>query len=280
MLRVGVLGHGAIGSAVVDALHAGAVPGARLAGVRTTRSVPDGVRATGDVDELAANADLVVEAATADAVAEHGERILVAGCDLLVLSTGALVDDDLAHRLRRAGPGRLVLSSGAIGGLDLLRAAARDGGLEHVRLTTTKRSATLVQPWMDPATRAALDAAVASVDVFTGPAGDAVRRFPRSLNVAASLALAVGSWDRVHVRLVGDPHAAVTHHVVDAAGPAGSYRFESRGPTSAANPASSRIVPQAVLRAITDLATGRPATAGAEAWGAPLSPADPPWRFL
>ena len=256
-LRVGLLGLGAINSVVCSELVAGAVPGARVVAVVTTggEAPPEPVVLT-DVDTLVQTVDLVVEAASHEALDDHGEAILAAGCDLLAVSVGALADERLFERLSTSGPGRLTLTTGAVGGLDLLQAAARAGPLESVKLTTTKRSSSLVQPWMDSALISMLKQGAARMEVFRGSARDAACRFPRSLNVAAALALALGSWDGVEVVLIGDPDATATVHTIDAVSATGSYHFEMTSAVSN-NPMTSSVTAFAVLRGIAALTARR-----------------------
>lgn len=251
-VHVGLIGHGAVGAAVADALSAGHVPGAELTGVcsRTPDRAVD--RPWMGFDELATRSDLVIECAGHEAVAEFGVAALTVGCDLLVVSLGALVDDDLLARLRTARPGRLRLSTGAIGGLDLVGAVSRAGPLDHVRLTSVKQPGPLVQPWMSEDLVDRLRTAARPVTVFDGPARDAARCFPRSANVAAALALAVGRWDGVTARIVADQSTHQTRHEIDLRGATGEYRIEIRNKPSPDNPASSALVSHAILRAIAD----------------------------
>lgn len=250
-MRVGVIGAGSIGSVVAVALRDGAVSGARFSGVADPNQ-PDGLPVL-SVGELIETSDLVVEAAGHKALAELGPRVLDAGRDLLVVSVGALADEELHARLLAAGPGMLHLSTGAIGGLDLLRAAARMG-LHHVELVTTKRAGSLVQPWMSDAEAERLRGADRPVELMRGPARKVTAAFPKSANVAASIALAAGDWDVVEAAMVADPGVASTSHVITADGVAGRYRFEIRNHPSRQTPTSSQVVPYAVLSAISALA--------------------------
>jgi aspartate dehydrogenase len=172
------------------------------------------------------------------------------------VSVGALVDHDLFRRLQTAGGDRLHLTTGAIGGLHLIRAATRAGRLDAVTLTTTKPPASLLEDWMDEELLAELRAGRRQVVAFDGPAAQAVTRFPRSVNVAATLALAVGSWDLVRVRVVADPAVEVNRHDIEASGAAGRYRITVENRPSPDNPRTSAIVPHAVLQGLEGLCGG------------------------
>ena len=247
--RIGVLGHGAIGSLVAAQIAAGHVAGGVLEGVilRRRQDLP---YEQFSLDEALERCDMIVECAGQQAVREHAVRILEAGADLLVISVGVMADREFAARLELAGPGRLYFSSGAVGGLDLLASGARMGAFSEVVITTRKLPATLAQPWMSQAQRTELESSAAPVEVYSGSARQAAQQFPKSLNVAAAVALAVGNWDVVSVRLLADPDAALTEHVIEARGASGEYSFSIRNQPSEHNPRTSGVVPWAVLRSL------------------------------
>ncbi|OMH35255.1 hypothetical protein BGP79_01460 [Tersicoccus sp. Bi-70] len=265
-LRVAVLGRGSIGSVLIDRLAAGAVEGAVLSAVigrpgqAAGNTVPTGpgtparvaVPIVEPADGIAA-ADVVVECASVAAARELGPDVIAAGRTLLLASIGALNDADAARRLT-AGPGRLVLTTGAIGGLDVLAAHRQAGGLREVTITSTKKATSLVQPWMDADRRAALEQATAPVTAFEGTAAEVIDLFPRSANVAVAVGLVVGDPQAVTVRMVADPDATRTTHRISAISDAGAFCCTAENEPSPDNPASSALVPYAMLAALASLA--------------------------
>lgn len=251
-VRVGLIGHGAIGQVIGDALRADEIEGCRLSGVLDVADL--GIEEqVDDIDALLAVSDVVVEAAGHAALSAHGPAVRAAGRDLYVVSVGALVDDELRERLLAPGPGRVMLCSGAVGGFDALRAAHRMAPLQAVTLTTTKPAGVLVEPdWMDPELVARLERGEERLEVFRGSAREAAARFPRSVNVSATLALATLGLDDTMVRVIADPHTENVEHVVEAHGAAGSYVFAFRNNRSPDNPRTSAITPYAVLRGLAD----------------------------
>jgi aspartate dehydrogenase len=207
-------------------------------------------------EQLTTAADLVVEAAGQRVLAEVGPQVIAAGLDLLVLSIGALADDAL-HDALSGGPGRLYLSTGAIGGLDLLRAVAGAGMLEKVTIETTKRPRTLVQDWMDEDERASILDASARTEVLRGSPQRIATAFPKSANVAMAVATAAGEPGKVEAIVYADPGCSVTTHEITVQSSTGSYWFRIRNLPSPDNPATSGLVPFAVLRALQDLAGRR-----------------------
>ena len=84
--------------------------------------------------------DLVVEAASQDAVAHYVPFILGFGKDVLVMSVGAFSDDVLrekCYNLAKKKGGRLYVPSGAVCGTDALHAASMDK-IDSVELVSTK----------------------------------------------------------------------------------------------------------------------------------------------
>lgn len=256
-LRVGVLGWGAIGSAVGERLMAGAVPGARLAAIATRSSLADAPAPVVGASELPDRCDVVVEAAGHDGVREHVANLLGAGCRVIIVSTGALRDRELFNAVTQIGGPRLSITSGAVGGLDIITACRHAGEIESIRLTTTKPPHTLVQPWMDDDMVAALEAGERVVECFSGSADDAAGRFPASVNVAATLAVTAGSWDLIEVTVIGDPAATGNRHVIEISADAGEYRVELANRALPSNPRSSALVVASVLSDLAAiLATG------------------------
>lgn len=256
-VRVGLIGEGAIGGEVASALTEGRIEGAVLGGI-LTRSGGSGRCSA--IQELLDGSDLIVEVAGQAAVVEHGPTVIGSGRELLVVSVGALVDRALLDRLR-SGPGRLSVSSGAIGGLDALRAAmlatTADGyGLEQVEVVTTKPPGALLEDWMDADLRSRLAAGTERIEVFRGSASEAVTRFPRSVNVSATLGLATLGMDRTRVTVVADPAVEENEHRILATGAVGTYEFVLRNAPSPDNPRTSRLTALSVLRWIAERAGG------------------------
>lgn len=257
-MKVAVIGCGAIGGILARALHANEVAGAELVGVvHEDLTDPPDLPVLG-IDEAIATAELVVECAGQQALVAFGPSVLAAGKDLLVVSVGALAEEAVFAALSEPASGRVHLCTGAVGGLDLLSAAARMGGMRSVRITTTKLAANLVQPWMAEAEAERVRNASEPVELMCAPAREVTAAFPKSANVAASVALAVGDWESVEAVVVADPAAGLTEHVITAETAAGSYRFEIRNHPSEQTPTTSGVVPYAVLRAVESICGNGP----------------------
>jgi aspartate dehydrogenase len=254
-LRIGLLGHGAIGQRVAAAIADGTIPNATCpaALVRCPRTA-GGLVLTADPARFFAHTyDVVVECAGHQAVRDYAVAALQHGADLMVTSVGAFVDDALLERAVAAAQAhgrRLILPSAGIGALDILTAAAQ-GGLEEVTMTVIKDATS----WLGTEAERAHDlrALAAPVVLYDGPVREGARRFPQNVNIAAAVALAGIGLDRTRLRIVADP-ADIPHIVeIQARGTFGHFSFREEIIPSAENQKTGRLVAMAVVKALRQL---------------------------
>lgn len=204
---------------------------------------------------IAGKLDTVAECAAHGAVRDYGAAILEAGCDFVVISIGALVDDALRARLidaAKSGDARLVLPPGAVGGIDAL-VAARLSGLEQVIYTGSKPP----KAWKGtPAEKLlALDTLSEPAIFFNGSARKAAADYPFNANVAATLALAGIGLDATQVRLVADPGIARNVHEFAVRSACGDFTIKLEGRPSPANPKTSLMAGYSVARELINRAS-------------------------
>ena len=198
-----------------------------------------------DIDELIERSDVVFECASQEAVYQYSEKVLRAGKDLVIMSIGALLDDELRERLVRIAKEKrckIYLPSGALCGIDGI-SAARIGGLSEVTLVTTKPPESFGRKDEE------------RVVLYHGPAREAVKLFPQNINVAACVSLAGIGSDKTEVKIVSDPVAARIHHKVLAHGRFGRLRAEVENMPNPKNPKSSYLASlsaMAILKRIID----------------------------
>lgn len=177
-------------------------------------------------------ADLIVECATADVLKADISTIL-SYCDLLMFSVTAFSDERFeqqAWELCERHGRHIYLPHGAILGVDGLYDARTI--LHEVRITTTKSPKSLGLP---DGKRAV---------VYEGSTREACRKFPRNVNVHATVALAGIGFDRTFSRIVADPTVTTNSHFIEAAGEGVNFniRVESSagdGVTGAFTPISA-----------------------------------------
>jgi aspartate dehydrogenase len=218
---------------------------------REAAALPKG-RAVENPEDMLAEAALVVEAANQDAVKQYAREVVSAGRDLLILSVGALVDDGLWNELRelaRKNRCNIFLPTGGLGGIDLLKSASR-AQLSTVQLVTTKPpKAISTVPYV---TSKGVDLASLRepMVVFEGTAREAVKHFPKNINVAATVSLAGVGFDRTKVKIVADPGMSRNYHELVVEGRFGKMRCSVLNAPSTTNPKTSYL---AALSAISTL---------------------------
>lgn len=261
-LRVGLVGLGAIGSTVAEALcNDEKLPHASLAAVLVQRSreerpkeVPQTVLLTTDVDAfLAADWSVCVEAAGQPWVKQYGERVLTAGRSLLVTSVGAFTDDALYQSLISAATrsgGRLLIAAGAMPAMDWMSSAALDQ-VDEVVVEQRKRP----EGWKGTPAEAVtdLDKLTEPIVVFEGVAREAAAKFPKNANIAASLALATVGLDRLAVRLIADPTVSGPTNSITFKGGCGEIAIQVKGKPMTQR--TSRVVPFSVVKALKNLSS-------------------------
>lgn len=258
MTRIGLIGYGSIGRAVAGCLRAAgqdrALVGVLVSPARAAQLGAEGIDAVGSLDALLARRpEVVAEVASQDAVAAYGPAILEAGCDLLVVSSGALADPALHERLTaaaRCAGRRVLVVPGAVGGIDAIAAMGRDG-LARVTYRSRKPPAA----WKGtPAEQAAdLDRLDGPLVFYRGSAREAALRYPRNANVAATVALAGLGFERTMVELVADPAAPGNVHEIEAEGTSGRIALRLEGRPMPDNPKTSRLTALSVARALMNL---------------------------
>lgn len=256
--RVGLVGCGTIGSHLATAIDSNKIPGASLVALfdveqasaeRLRRQLKHKPTSHNDFASfLQSGIDLVVEAASQEAVRTFAIQSVDSGKDLMLMSVGALADGALREELflkaREAGT-RIYVPSGAIAGIDAIR-AVKDL-IQEIVLTTTKSPASLAgAPFFE---RSGLKAETISerTVIYSGNASEAVRLFPANVNVAAVLSLAGIGPDKTKVRIVADPAATTNRHEISAKGSFGEIQVVVNNVPSPGNPKTSYL---AVLSAI------------------------------
>lgn len=209
---VAVVGCGAIGSLVAKAIDEGIVT-ARLEYLfdldrNRAKNLLDSLsrqkpRIASRIDEILSDpkVDIVVESASQQAVKEYLHPILKSGKSVLVLSVGALLDPPL-KKLYEEHRDKIHIPAGAIAGLDAVEALTL-AGIDKIELTTRKHPKQLAYSRYFKKRGLSPENITEPLVVFEGSAEEAVRVFPRSLNIAATLKLL--SRARVQVKLLADP---------------------------------------------------------------------------
>jgi aspartate dehydrogenase len=245
-LKIALIGYGAISQMLFDIFRA-KKPAIDIVGVlvrpgRAKATQKQVGRKVAVVESLKAllklKPDVVVEAASQQAVRDWGETILKKGIDLMVIATGAYGDPKLwkRHLAAAAKSGaRLRLPSGAIAGLDGLLAMRHDS-LSRVKYVSIK------PPHAWSGTPAETDFDLPSIKeptvIFRGTPADAGRLYPKNANLAVTVALCGAGLDKTEIELVADPTlpAGTNASRLEVTGDSGELKMERLGRAMPDNP--------------------------------------------
>lgn len=240
-MKVAIIGCGAIGTVLAKAIDGGQVGEVKLGWVydidfersrglaRKLRSKP---KIAGGASEIYADkaVDLVIESASQLAVEQYAVDVLKSNKDLMVMSVGALADQSLLKAVTGMAvrnDRRVYIPSGAIVGIDGVKASDL-GKIKQVVLTTRKPPAALAYGEYLKRRGINLKGMKKPRVIFDGTAREAVRAFPASVNVAATLGLAGIGLDKTKVRVIADPKSRQNVHEIYVKGESGELRTVAR----------------------------------------------------
>jgi aspartate dehydrogenase len=263
LLGVGLVGCGAIGSVLARTIDEGKAGKAELIylydlNVRKCEDLakhlsrkPRIAKTFSEIVECE-DVDLIVEAASQEAVRQYALRTLEAGKDLMIMSVGALVDASLTEKIRiliKSGKAKVYIPSGAILGLDGLKAASI-GRIYESTLTTRKPPKAFSGSLYIKEKGVDINMLKEPKDIYEGPAGEACKLFPENVNVAATLSLAGVGPEKTKVRIIVDPTIQNNIHEINVKGDFGEFTVLTKNVVSEINPKTSIL---AVYSAIATL---------------------------
>jgi aspartate dehydrogenase len=265
-LRVGILGCGFIGTTIAGSLQdmegVESIPlydrdydiTAELAGKIRNAAVfsPD------EMDGFIESSDIIVEAASQEAVREVLPQVVSMGKDVMILSVGALVDDelwDLIKKTARKMKCRVLIPSGAIAGMDGINSGSI-ADIDCITLTVRKPPSGLSLPRELSHLSDHIKTSKGPVPIFEGSAREAVSLFPKNVNVAATISLAGIGFDRTKVKVIADPTVTRNQHQVEVRGRFGEMRIRMFNQPSTTNPRTSYMAPLSAIATLKKLITG------------------------
>jgi aspartate dehydrogenase len=255
-VKIGIVGCGTIGTAVakamekVDVVTTTYVHDRKSEASSRVESLLSKTEAVASVDMLINASDLVVETASQEAAREILPKSLGKGKPTVSMSVGALVDQEFLVEvldLARKNNAKLYIPSGAVCGIDGL-VAASEGGLKYVELISVKHPRALKGVKFLEEKGIDLDVISQPMMIYKGPAEDAVKHFPKNINVAATISMAGLGFARTTVTIIADPSATENVHKIVAQGDFGKFVIEMDNYPSPKNPKTSYI---AVLSAVS-----------------------------
>jgi len=256
--RVAIVGLGPIGTKVAKALDDG-IDGLVLAAISIQNPAKHQAflaklnkpPAILPIDDLCAVADIVIECAPSKLVRSIVVPFVSRGKTAIVLSAGALLENEDLIELAKRNGGQIVVPTGALIGLDAVTAAA-EGEIQSVRMVTRKPVSGLAgAPYLVENNIDIADI-VEPLKIFEGTARDAAKGFPANLNVAVALSLAGIGPDRTRVEIWADPTVTRNTHRIEVDSDSARFSMTIENIPSD-NPKTGRITALSVIACLRKL---------------------------
>lgn len=191
-------------------------------------------------DELY-HCDLVIEAASQTAAKDIISKTIGRGVDIMIMSVGALVDDDfrkMVYNKAKNCDSRIFIPSGALFGTDGLRAASQDE-LSVVELISTSGSKSLANVDYFKDHGIDINQIKEKKVVYSGAAREAVKFFPQNMNIAATIAILGVGFDKTTVTIVFDPNTDTNTYELIIKGAFGSSYSRTSNVSDSNTPSTS-----------------------------------------
>jgi aspartate dehydrogenase len=259
LLKIGIVGCGAIGSSLARRIKSDFTDSSLLACVydvdrgkskKLSAALGNKKLAARDLDSLIGRVDLVIEAASAGVSMDVARKALSRGRDIMIMSVGGIIrgHKELAGLAKRHNS-RIFVPSGALCGLDGLK-AAMCGKISKVTLTTRKPPAGFRGVPYVLKKKIRLENLKKDTVIFQGNALKAVKHFPQNINVAAVLSIAGLGAGNTKVKIVASPSILRNTHEVEIEGSSGRVFTRTENVIHPDNPKTSYL---AVLSAVAAL---------------------------
>jgi aspartate dehydrogenase len=260
LLKIGIVGCGAIGSSLAKAVSGELSKSARLAALYDLdrkKSEDLSLRlsgkkdlAVGSLDSLIGKTDLVVEAAGAKFSFGIARKSISRGRDVMIMSVGGVVSGfQTLVKISRRTNSRIYVPSGAVAGIDALK-AANLGKITRVVLTTRKNPLSFKGVQYVEKKKIRLDKIKKDTVLFSGNAKQAMKLFPQNINVAGTLSLAGIGNAKTRVNIIASPRQSKNIHEIEIDSEAGNVFTRTENVLHPDNPKTSYL---AVLSAVAAL---------------------------
>lgn len=258
--KIAIIGSGSLASIIGKAVSENLseryeVLGVLSGRIENARKLADviGGKAFGSIEEVIADKpDYIVEAATLEVVKEVGVKVLENGISLIPLSVGALAEKEFYKKVEKAALEnncRVHVPSGAVGGFDVLRASML---MEEVAVSiTTEKSPRSLNG--APFLKGRELSEEKEETVFNGSAMEAIKHFPKNVNVAVATALATTGVESTQVSIKSIPGSENNKHRIKLLGDTISVEVIIETTPSKDNPKSSTLAAYSVISLLKEL---------------------------
>jgi len=272
-VKIAVLGCGAIGSIIVESICSGEIRNAELTALMDIYpdkcekilenycpTVKANISICRDLDCMFnSKPQLVVEAASQKAVEEYIPKILSRGINTVILSVGALLDENTLQEIKQAcmkSGSRVYIPTGAIAGLDAVKALSNKG-IKRIVLRTYKNVYSFDKNTLE---KLGFKEVTAKTKIYEGRGDVAVKLFPANVNVVAALSLAAGviPW----VEVYADPELKRNIHEIEVESNVSTIYIRVENTPHPLNPKTSYLAALSALQLLKRIVVEEPIEVG------------------
>ncbi len=246
-LKVGIIGCGAIGTGIAlfidKKMHRFfSIYGLADKQIESAKKLQNKLKtlpAIYDVKNLVERVDLVIEAASQEAAESALMKAIHFRKDIMILSTGMCVKNFSLIKKAIAKKINVYIPSGAICGIDGIGALSK-GKIKSLSLVTSKPPKGLMGVEYLIKKKINLSSLKKEIVVFRGGVRQAIKYFPKNINVAATLWLASSLKD-IKVCIKADPKIKRNIHRVTVEAEEANLTFSVENIPSRSNPKTSAL---------------------------------------
>lgn len=258
--KLAIIGSGSLGSIIGEYIHRkmsgdyailGVLDCNKENAIKLANSL--NAKVYGCLDEVIGDSpDYIIEAASPSVVTEMGIKILDNGINLIPLSVGAFADRQFYEKATATAlenNSRVHIPSGAVGGFDVLAGAMLMGDVK-VSIKTEKSPASLNGAPFLKGRKLSEDRIE---QVFRGSAKEAIKEFPKNVNVAVATAMATTGVENTKVSIDSIPEKKGNKHEIKLKGENININIAIESIPSPDNPKSSTLAAYSVIALLKNL---------------------------
>jgi aspartate dehydrogenase len=200
--------------------------------------------------------NLIIEAASQNALTNYLNEIILLKKDVLVMSVGAFANAEFFSQVIKnveKNDINLYLPSGAIAGIDAIKSVK--SSISYVTLTTTKNPNSLKDSPFFKKNNITINSIKKRTLIFEGSAIEAVENFPANVNVAALLGLTGIGLEKTKVNVIADPSIRINKHEIKVIGKFGELIVRIKNIPSSTNPKTSYLAILSVIESLRSITT-------------------------
>jgi aspartate dehydrogenase len=261
MKKIGIVGCGTIGSYLAKRINKDFKGSAKIAGIcdvdmKKAKVLQKKLRPGPPIfplDRLIPKSDILIEAASGTIAPIVCKKAIENSKAVMIMSIGGLIKDYKSlFLLAKKKDARIIFPSGAICGLDGLKSAAC-AKINKVTLITRKPPQGLKDAPYISENKIDLDSVKDEQVVFDGTAEEAIRGFPKNVNVCALLSIAGLGAKKTKVKIITSPEYMVNMHEVEVEGDFGKLTTCTENIPFSENPKTSFLAALSALSTLEEL---------------------------